>query len=177
MSHHQPHTGPTYWQVPPPQRRRRWPWVVLALVLIAVMGVCIAGAVASDEPSAGRTAVQQQPRASRPVPTTEPVRPVGDQPGAALDADDIKLKIRKTGNQCFGAAGCLVDYRITVTLNHEPPAGRTYLVTYEVRGVRDGPIVDTFTLYGTTYDVPDGNAQTRRQSTKLTAVVTTVEEA
>lgn len=95
----------------------------------------------------------------------------------AAKPKDFRLTVKITGKQCFGSAGCLIDYKIVVSnaaaLYYDPSV--TYDVTFEVRGGEDGPVIDTTEMTGTSYDVPTGHVSTSSSKAKITAKVTAVE--
>lgn len=166
--------------MPTPPRRRRWPVVTAGLFLVAALVACLAGVIAAaDDPAATSRLGEQQPART----LTDPSRPAASDATTAppagrrdLRADDVTLSVRKTRNQCFGSAGCNVEARVTVTLAHIPDASDNYLVTFEVRGVEDGPITDSFQLTGDVYDVPEISTGTKSRNAKITAKVIDVEK-
>ena len=82
--------------------------------------------------------------------------------------------------QCFGSAGCNVTYRVGVdyTGTGALDPAKTYEVTYEVRGVEDGPAVNTLTIEDGQASVDSEEiASTPSSATKLTVKVTGVSEA
>lgn len=91
--------------------------------------------------------------------------------------DDFELDVKILERQCFGSAGCNVTYR--VELGYGGPTldpDTTYDITYEVRGVEDGPAINTLTATGDQYEADaEEFAMTSSPSRKLRAVVTDVE--
>jgi hypothetical protein len=81
--------------------------------------------------------------------------------------------------QCFGSAGCNVTYRVTVgypgaALNLDPD--KTYELTYEVRGGEDGPVVNTLTVQGDSFETDQEElVSTSSSRSKLTVRVLSVE--
>lgn len=94
-------------------------------------------------------------------------------------ASDFKLTIKTTSKQCFGTAGCLVEYKVTAAYSGpDLDPDKSYDVTYHVAGPQDGGQDDTFVVTGDDYEVPQGqSAQTPSSSTKLTVKVTDVSES
>jgi hypothetical protein len=91
---------------------------------------------------------------------------------------DFKLAVKVTRKQCFGSAGCNVDYEIDMTYAGDPLAlgdGRSYEVTYEVKGAED-QIIGTLDIQGDSYSSTEESTQTAKSSAKLTAVATSVTE-
>lgn len=156
--------GPTY-----PQPRRRAPRIV-AGVAIAVL--LVAGAVAGTllvQHGHGQTAGSAAAAAPNVVSaeTTEPTTPV---------VDDFEITPKITQKQCFGSAGCNIEFRVDLAYNG--PAldpDDTWLVTFEVHGVSDGPLIDSLTLTGDNIDGEVESASLDRSSDKLTAKVTAVQ--
>jgi hypothetical protein len=172
-------------QVPAPRRKSRLPMLiggVFALVVVIVATVIATIALsggsqptAAPKPaSAGALPVDQcggglcdaEPTAA---PTTD---------GPAVTAADIKLTPQVTGKQCFGSAGCNVTLK--VKLAYDGPAldpDGTWLVTYEIKGGDDGPIIGSFEMMGDrTYEVNTEIVGTRSSKTKVTIKVTNVEK-
>lgn len=89
---------------------------------------------------------------------------------------DFAIKLKITKKDCFGSAGCNVEFHIVPSYSGQPFTG-TYQITYKVSGDSDGPQVDSFTIDddGTaTYD-EDELASTASSHTVLKATVTDVE--
>jgi hypothetical protein len=99
------------------------------------------------------------------------------KPGT-LTTRDVKLTVKTTSKQCFGSAGCSVDWTIVPAVDKAKLGDQEVLITYEVRGVEDGPQIDSFTLGSDgsySSDEVKGFGQTKSKSAKLTAVATAVE--
>ena len=92
---------------------------------------------------------------------------------------DFTLKVKTLSKECFGSAGCLVEYR--VSLGYDDTAGVldpdvTYELTYQVRGGQE-PRIDTIEVTGEKYDAPESDMiETKSSKSKLTAVLTEVSE-
>jgi hypothetical protein len=73
---------------------------------------------------------------------------------------DFVMRLRITSKQCFGSAGCNLEYDVIPKWAGDQPAADTQLdgkydLTYAVTGAEDGPIVETMTVYPTLkYEVP-----------------------
>jgi hypothetical protein len=73
---------------------------------------------------------------------------------------DFVMRLRITSKQCFGSAGCNLEYDVIPKWAGDQPAADTQLdgkydLTYAVTGSEDGPIVETMTVYPTLkYEVP-----------------------
>ncbi len=173
-----PHTESPYWQAPPaPRKRRVWPWVTGAIVL--VIGLCLTGTIIAAQ--TGTT-----PAASSPFVDVRTQRPAGDAPAApandpvvssGLRPGDVKLTVKITDKDCFGDAGCNVQWEVRAQW---PPAkvagGDQCDVTYEVRGLTDTQ-TSTITLRDDgTYDTGTFDfGQTNKRTDKIIAKATSVE--
>ncbi len=105
------------------------------------------------------------------VPTTDAPKPTG------LKAADVKLSVKITDKQCFGSAGCNVQWEIKAGWPEgKVTRGDSCDVTYEVRGLTDAKI-GTLTIRDDDQYLSDDFAlgQTKRRSDKITARVTEVE--
>lgn len=98
---------------------------------------------------------------------------------APLGPADIKLTVKVLSRQCFGSAGCNVEFRISgLTFSKELDPEAEYEVTYTYKGLED-PVESRLTLQGADgkYEVEETEyGQTKRKSDKITAVVTSVEK-
>lgn len=160
-----------------PRRSRARTALVLLLAFlfgttaIACVGATISGAIDNAKDDApGITTV-----ADVPATTTAPA----PAKARALEAADIKLDVKITKRECFGSAGCVVQFKIraSVALDVLAASDRDWTVTYEVKGVDDGPQVAELTLHPDGMYDQDGyqSGQTPSRSTKLKATVTDVE--
>ena len=163
--------------VVPPRRRRRWPLIasVVGAAVVITLGVVIAGAAvlmpdATDTPTSAPTTSRARPAAAPPVA----------EPASAYDAPDPadwKITVKVLERKCFGSAGCNITYRIDPTCTCDLDPSKTYRVTYEVRGVEDGPAVGNFTVTGDTASLEsEEQGQTTSSKAKLTAKVTDILE-
>jgi hypothetical protein len=91
---------------------------------------------------------------------------------------DFKIKLRITSKQCFGSAGCNVQYEVEPVWQHPLPVTMDddYDLTYKVMGDESGPIIDTLTVYANgKYSVPyTGFASTSNGGQTLTAEITRI---
>jgi hypothetical protein len=143
---------------------------VAAAISVSLLAVGCGGA----PPSAKKEAAP----AAKPAGTT--AAPQGAT--ADLKPADIDLSVKTTKKDCYGSAGCLVEWRIVVAADKSKLGSESdsWLVTYEVRGVEDGPQVNSFTIYGNgKYDAEEvkGSASTTSSKAKLSAKVTEVEKS
>lgn len=96
--------------------------------------------------------------------------------GAALAPRNIKLGIRVRSKECFGSAGCNVTLQIDPSYvgNQDVTAG-SWEMTYEIRGVEDGPVIETMTLETGTFSFPEEQmVGTTSSASPITAVVTEI---
>lgn len=157
---------------PPPKKKRnalRWiltgVFSLIALFLAGSIIVAVNGGT-KDKP-AGAPITTENTQAAAPVvndPTTSPV---------TMTVNDIKLTVHTTKKDCFGSAGCNVEYEIKAALSVHPTECQ---VTYDVHGLED-------TQTGTLQFHADGTfeqdsyqaGETSSSSKKLTAKVTEVD--
>lgn len=169
---------------PPPAPARKYPKGVGRIafgVYGLTLGIILAGAASASEtptaspsPAKTVTVAPEEPGKAKPA-VEEPVEPTYDVPTPA----DFKGTVKILSKQCFGSAGCNVEYRVELeairTVHPDPDV--TYEVTYQVAGDESGTQVGTTTITGDEYEVPwDESASTRSNATKLTVEVTEIEE-
>ncbi|MER7165289.1 hypothetical protein ABT336_04310 [Micromonospora sp. NPDC000207] len=163
--------------------------VALAATLAAGIGIgTLIGArtpigegTAADRvaPSTPAPSTTTTPATSAVAATTSPP-PLPTPTAAAYGTptkDDFRLKVKVLRKQCFGSAGCNVNFRVDVTYTGaELDPSTTYEVTYQVKGAED-PIVNTFEVTGSSASVEsEESTSTARSGDRLTAVVTSVSE-
>src|SRR5690554_6373880 len=176
-----PPTGTMYGQPATPERpaqpkRRARKWLVG--IGAATFVLCGAGAIATalsidvdttPPGSVDRDVDAGGDTADRPAPA----QPVYDDPEPA----DFSLAVKVLSKQCFGSAGCNVEFRIELTQENpdkffDPDA--TYEITYEVKG-GDDPYINTLTVQGGTYQVqetefistPSGDSELRAEIVEI----------
>lgn len=145
------------------------------LVLLCLGGVAVA-AFREPENKAARVATVPDVGV-RPTPSPSPLAAPSPTPTAALSAADVKLTVKVTDKQCFGSAGCNVEFEIRAGWPVDAiPSGGECEVTYELRGASD-PQIGTLTMRDDGQFSQDSFnfAQTPKRSSKLTARVTEVE--
>lgn len=89
---------------------------------------------------------------------------------------DFKLTVRVVKKDCFGAGiPCSVEYKINVAYGGKDlDPDTTWLVTYQVSGMEDGPAIATFTLTGNRVEQEDSNFAQIKPKAVLKAKVTSV---
>lgn len=144
-------------------------FALLSAILIVGVAACMVPA-GIDSPSVGER--------SNELPTSQPNAAEEDVKPYTPNRQDFKLKVRVLEKQCFGSAGCNITYRIKPTYTGDDYGDRSFEVTYEVRGVEDGPQINTFEIVGDEVSVQSEEfAQTLTAGTKLKAKVTEVSES
>lgn len=160
------------------KKKSKAPWVVGGIVaVLALCGGCI-GVVANSD--SGKKGLSDGSSGNKAVATSP--APVKDKPepkGAHVPTTkDIVLKVKVTKKQCFGSAGCLVDFRIdTLTyIGEAMDKDKGYEVIYEVKGLKD-PYTNTLTLNGDgSFEYQkEESGQTATTKVALKAVVTSVD--
>lgn len=169
-----------YWTTPPPPKKKSRMGLVLGAVFAVVALLCLGGLMiaASNAPDA--------PTGTDVIETTEPATtqkkgaaPVEKQ-GAALTAADIELKVKITEQVFMEYDNTYsVVFKIEATADTAKLAarGKTYDITYEVKGLKSGSTTGTlvFALDGT-YSQDGYQYGDTKGKPKLTAKVTDVHE-
>ncbi len=171
--------------VSPPKRPTAQPWILggAALVITLTAGIAIGGVAASNGDQAASVSSSTSAAPSSPAATktaaTHTAAPTTAAPAFHTPTTkDFKLGVKILRKQCFGSAGCNINYRIDVTyLGGELDPSKTYEITYEVTGAED-PIINTLEVTGDSASVQEEeSAGTKRSSDKLTAVVADISES
>lgn len=178
-----PPPDPQYVTTPPPApKKKKTPWIIGGVVAaVALCGGCIGVVANSDSGKKGSDAGKPVTSVSSAAPkaSSKKPEPLPTKGAHVPTPKEIKLTIKITKKQCFGSAGCLVDFRIgdlTYSGDNMDP-DKDYEVVYEVKGLKD-PYTNTLTLHGNgrfEYQEEE-NGQTSTTKVSLKAVVTSVEE-
>lgn len=168
---------PLFENAPKPPRRSHKLAIVLlcACAFAALVLVCGLGAAFSTSDHAtsatGRPAVVVPQ--THAAPTAAPI---------GLRAADLELTAKITKKDCFGSAGCNVEYRIVTAIDEGARGvltlgGKTYEITYAVTGFDDGEHVGTLTIDpdGVTHQDGYQAGSTDRSSRKLKVKITDVQ--
>jgi hypothetical protein len=125
-----------------------------------IAAVAVAAAITLTGCSGGNTETLKP----NPSATTEDAAATQAQATTQTDIhptkSDFVMRLRITSKQCFGSAGCNLEYDVIPKWAGDQPAADTQLdgkydLTYAVTGSEDGPIVETMTVYPTLkYEVP-----------------------
>lgn len=151
---------------------------VLALSIVGVVGLIIAAALnsgTSGTPTAPGVQRAAEPTAVDPVPINEAApAPTSYTP----KIKDFALTPKILDKECFGSAGCNVEVKVEVTYAGPTLLSEddTWLITYEVTGDEDGPVIGSLELTGDVYEVNDEFLSTKSSKTKVSIKVTDVEK-
>lgn len=179
------HPTPQPYGVPTPPQRKKRTGLVAALVLLFLGLLCMCGGIAlslagkgdgrglatvaeSPEPSYAPPASAKPAAKSTPRPTPNPV--------ATLSAKTLSLSVKTTSKECFGSAGCLLEWTIKGSVTPGTKIDGDCDVTYEVRGLTEAQ-THTMTVHDDgSYEQDAYQAgQSPRSSSKITAKVIEVE--
>lgn len=172
------------------------PWVarhkiltgLAVLVAVGIIGAAVGGGEDPQQVThAAATETQDTTKGtaldpSYTTPSPAPAAPEVSEttPPAVEDytptVKDFAIALKIKSKECFGSAGCNVTYEPKLTIvGPKVDEDGTYEITFEVRGGDDGAAIDTIEVDGGQYSASEGLAQTARQSSKLTAVITEME--
>jgi len=166
----------TYQEPQPKRKRVVWPWILLAG---ALMVACLFGVAATVGSMLDQTGPPKpgQTRLLIPSPTSGQTSQAKTGK-VTLVAKDVKLTLKVTKKDCYGEAGCSIEYKITAAadLDKLKASGNEYFVTYEVKGLQD-PQTATLTLHSDgTYDQDGYQAGWASSAkSKMSVTVTDVE--
>lgn len=161
-------------QAPKAPKWKRWQKVVVGISFLLIGLICcgagLSGALSDNHKSSPVVNVKT---VNPPVTGTKPAAAAAAAKAHTLTASDFKLTVKTTDKDCFGSAGCNVQYQIKAAIG--APA-QDCDVTYDVHGLQDQQ-TGTLTVHEDgTYDQESYQAgQTTSSSKKLTAVVTDVD--
>lgn len=170
----------------PPAPRKTRPLVWIGLALAGLVGLGLVGGILAAAQDLGKTTA---------VATTAPL-PQDKCGGGICDEDtpaepavttttagpkpypnQFKLTPKTVSKQCFGSAGCIVEVQVKAEYSGETLSeDDTWQVTYTLTGDESGPIIESFDLTGTTYDVSTISLSTKSSKTKISVKVTDVEK-
>lgn len=173
----QPDVPPPSASTPPKKKSKVWLiiGIVAAVVALACVGLSLMGLLAAkNAPSTSGNRVVSTAKATTAAGQA-PATAAPEPAAVAPKTTDFKLTPKILSKHCFGSAGCNIEFRIDVT--YSGPAlseSDTWLITYEVAGVEDGPMVDSIELTGTQFEGTEQSASTSSSSSKLKAKVTEI---
>lgn len=155
----------------------------VVMALLCMVGVTIAAVNATDDtPKTKAPALAVPDTGVWPTPNvpTKTLPPPAAK--STLTKDDVELSVKITDKQCFGSAGCNVQWEIKAAVDGgknttKVAPGDTCAVTYRMRGLEDTKVGTITVNDDGTYTNEDWSAfgQTKRSSAKVTAEVTEVE--
>lgn len=147
---------------------------LLVMATIALLGVALVfaagfgvGRLSEDSGSAAssKSAEADVPRVSEAEEQDE------EESLPEFDVDDFTLDVKITDKQCFGSAGCNVQFRVDPTYLGavEDLEGRDIDMTFVIKGDESGPQVGTIYLSNGSYDQEIRTASTSSNGVKITA--------
>lgn len=152
-----------------------------ALFIVIAVTVGITVAAQTGTKTAGSPAAQTgwegepYPLDNTPAaePTTEPA-----PPAATPQVKDIALTAKITEKKCYGyGAGCNVGFNIDAEyVGPVLSPDDTWLVTYEVTGIEDGPLIGSLEMTGDQYTSNPEFVGTKSSKSRITIKVTSVEK-
>lgn len=161
---------------PPKKSRKGLIWAIIFFFLaFCFFGIAVIAASGSgSSKSAPSTATSVAARGV--TPTAEPASTGGVATSRPLRPSDLALSVKVSEKQCFGSAGCNVQFTIKADLLTNIEIEGPCEVTYEVKGL-DGPQTNTLTVYDSDNFTQDGFqfGMTETSKVKLSARVTDVE--
>lgn len=161
---------PGYWPPSPPKKSRKLPWILGGLAALIAIGCVMGGVFAIG--GAGKAVVDAaNSAAATPAPKfVEPGRPPSAGPSADVQAGDLKLSVKTNSKECFGSAGCNIEYQIKLGYDAAKMVPGECDITYQVNGLTD-PQIGTLHLHtdGTYEQDSYQSGQTSSSSKKLTA--------
>lgn len=118
------------------------------------------------------------PRDGRAVSHDEAAGEGASEP-AALTVDQFELKVKITDKQCFGSAGCSVEYQVEPTYlggSADDLSGRNFDITYTVKGDSSGAQTGTIEMSDGSYDLESRSADTASNGVQLVAQISSIDE-
>lgn len=157
-----------------------WTWIVLASSVL-VAGAIVAAALifsgaedgGSNEPS---NALANPTTTTATAPVEDTAEPEADP--VPFTVNDFKLRVKILSEECFGSAGCSVEFRVLPTyVGSGTYEDRTVEITCKVTGLSDAQ-TNTFELTNGEYDQYDveGYGDIPSSNTKLKAKIISVTE-
>jgi hypothetical protein len=164
---------PTTPTVPAKPRRR---WILTTTIALATLIIGIA--IGSSGESTGTTTDTSPPATVVTDAGAEPAVPPAGPDYYEPEAGDFELTVKTLSKECFGSAGCLIDFRIELAITKTGVAfdpGITYELTYEVTG-GDSEYINTLTIDGDEYSTDESESISTPSDRDLTVKVLDVSE-
>lgn len=166
------------WPTMPPRKRKAPTWLIITAAV--ALGVCGIGTIAAI--AGGGTDLDTPPAPGQREAPAEPAEPAADEPDPPEqtfpepDPDDFDLTAKILSKECFGSAGCLIDFRIELAYDGpELDPAVTYELIYEVAG-GESDYVNTLTISGDQYSTEETESISTPSDRELTVTVTDVSE-
>ncbi len=155
-------------------------YIVIAIAVVALCGIGVVVAAVANMGDDKGTALKAP--AAGPTPNVKAPAPAPTNAArSTLKPSDVELTVKVTDKDCFGSAGCNVQWEVKAAVpngkdNKLIAPGDTCSVTYRIRGLTDSS-TGTLTINDDgTYNADPWNiGQTKKSSSKVTAEVTEVE--
>jgi len=170
-----------YFNAPPPKPpKKNRAGCLIGAVIFFLLAMCFLGVAivttSSSSDDKGLPSLTTSVAAQGVTPTAEPASTGGVATSRALRKTDLSLSVKVTEKQCFGSAGCNVQFQIKATLLTTDDIEGPCEVIYEVKGLED-PQTNTLTVNDSENFEQDGFqfGQTSSSKAKLTARVTEVD--
>lgn len=162
----------------PAPKRKLWPWILAAVGAMILLVICV-GALGSLVGADG-DAVQRRGGSDKlaPVATSTPA-PKGAPPTAdrSVTIKDLTATLKITDKQCFGSAGCSLTGHVVLAVGERSLfSDRLFDVTYEIRGIQDGPLIGSVRLEDGQYSEQNEFFMTAGSRSKVTVALTDIEE-
>lgn len=168
--------GQPYVPEPPKNKNNRKLLIALVFLCSAVLLLCCAGAVSGlgdKNKAAGVLTVPAETFATSAQSATT-AAPVASPTGHRVVPGDFKLTVKTTRKDCFGSAGCNIEYKIQAawSVKITEPCD----VTYEVKGLEDSQTGTLRVLDDQQFEQDSWQfGSTTSSKKKLSAVATEVE--
>jgi len=162
----------------------RRPFLVVNLALLLAVGLFVVGfAIGRGTAPEGPAAKAPSTKASDDISdywaakeASDDETPEVETPALELGPDDFALEVKIVEKQCFGSAGCNIEYKVEPTYKGQVAdlEDETIDITFKVLGDDSGAQTGTITLDGGSYDLMTRSASTSGDAVKLKAKVTEV---
>jgi len=168
--------------IPAPKKKSRLPLIIaaavgLVILIVVTVTITLAAQRGTEKTASSPAAAPAYDAGELGVDTAPAVEPEPTPPAATPKVKDIALTAKITDKQCFGSAGCNVTFNVDAEyVGPLLSEDDTWLVTYQVNGVDDGPVIGSFEFTGTKYTVTVENVGTKSSKSKITIKVTDVEK-
>lgn len=147
------------------------------LVIGLFLGTVVTLGVIDLTDDDGRSRTADEAASSVSADSEDAVEVDEDEPSYVPTPDDFSVELTVKDRECFGSAGCNVTYRVKPNYSALETPEETWEITYEVRGIEDGPQIETFTLDGDEFSFsPEIQVQTSGPNAEARTKITNVVE-